>query len=166
MSRYYHLKNNSQTIGGIDPIYPSISENNKMHHSDGVSAGMYKHLDRQVPLHYERFIKRRVNVPWLARHHEWTFLNATSEKNKDQLPGARISPSGPYYFKMAPVTGNDYANLWEKVGTNYKNNVSNILEGFGKSIKYNENDDDDNDKLSYIIVIVVIAMVLMFFITN
>lgn len=34
---------------------------------------------------YERTITRKIVVPWLAKNYEHTFLNFTSEKNKDKM---------------------------------------------------------------------------------
>lgn len=97
---YYCFDKDAQTISGIDPIYPRQSNQPSLFHDDGLHGAKYNAVPHKPPTHYEKYIRRRIHVPWLGQGHENTFLNYTSEKNKDPLPTT---------YKLGPITGNHYA---------------------------------------------------------
>ena len=111
-----------------DPIH-SMNNNSitptGLYHADGMNAAKFVTINNKKPInHYERKIKKRVEVPWLTRCREApgysTYLNETARANKDPLPD---------YFIPASVVGKDYVN--EEFMRN-----NSILEGFGTVSNY------------------------------
>jgi hypothetical protein len=161
----YQLKDNLNTIAGIDPIYPASNNNEGVFHSDGLQASIYKQVNKRktnsrVNEPYERFIIRRVTPPWLAQRHESTFMNTISARNKDRLPSdgmirsyedlipsnvdgcindknAHLNNNITNHRAIGPVTGSHYENIKEKTGMLYNEGVTNILEGFDDGHKKN-----------------------------
>lgn len=114
-NNYYSFDKHPKTIAGIDPIYPIQTNRPALFHDDGIQGAKYNAILHKEPTHYERTIRRRIHVPWLGQGHENTFLNYTSERNKDPLPST---------YKLGPITGKDYAPTKYMLheGFSYNNN--------------------------------------------